>query len=215
MTPGEERRQEEKSEKDVIEFGNALEKNAEAQKIIFQVERSMGEDLKKKNFNLDDYDEKKDDLSGITLPVIGTRVAMPGAQDTLRNFSRLFNNLLKLRSGTAVTDNELVRMEREFGEGLYETEGSRVKALAELRDILQTAAKMGKAGVPKEALDRFNKDTGLDYRHYTGEKKYSFKDSKEAKSDMVKVIRKDGKVGSIPKSKLEAALKSGKYTEAK
>jgi len=122
---------------------NALEDMSKAFDTIEQVA----------GFDIDDIDPvtgkvngKEVDAPGITVPGVG-RVYEPGSKgETIyAAFSNIFNRELKDRSGAAVTDPELRRLQSEYAAGAFSTETQMLAAIKRYKDILIRKAKQHEA----------------------------------------------------------------------
>lgn len=90
-------------------------------------------------------------------------------EDLRRQMSALFNLTLAERSGAAVTDQELARMRKEFGEGKWKSDDAIRKGLKEYRDRLNFVIRQTMAAYPQDVRDKFTSQGGFDYDRYANE----------------------------------------------
>ena len=76
-------------------------------------------------------------------------------------FATLFNQILKDRSGVAVTTPELDRLRTEFNSGALKTEQDMINALQRYERILNKLIKGTLAGYPQEVVDQYVDQGGI------------------------------------------------------
>lgn len=105
---------------------------------------------------------KKIDLPGKSIPGIG-RGYLPGSTgETLQTaFSNIFNTTLKDRSGAAVTDQELRRLQSEFAQGKFNTEEKMVEALQRYKSILRKRMRQHEAAFAPEVRQTYKTQGGM------------------------------------------------------
>lgn len=79
-------------------------------------------------------------------------------RDARQDISKLFNMTLKDRSGAAVTNQELDRLKKEFGQGLLKSPQSLITAIGRVNDIVEAHYAGIAAGHGKAALDSYNEN---------------------------------------------------------
>jgi hypothetical protein len=72
----------------------------------------------------------------------------------------VFNVELKDRSGAAVTNNELMRLKQEFGEGKLRTDAEKVDALKRYRDAAMREMQNREAGFSPDVRDLYQGEGG-------------------------------------------------------
>lgn len=80
----------------------------------------------------------------------------PEARAARQAVSKLFNITLKDRSGAAVTYQELERLKKEFGQGVFKTPEQLMNAISKAREIVDAHYNGIAAGFGKPALDAYN-----------------------------------------------------------
>ncbi len=112
-----------------------------------------------------------------------------------QNVQSLANQLLKQRSGAAVTDQEYRRFLKEVGSGDFSSEENLMTGLAKMKkDLISLEDNIMKSADPK-ALKEYKRRMGI---------------MEEApESDMVKMKIPNGKIKLIPRDKVDAAKKAG------
>lgn len=129
---------------------------------IANLEEEMG-------FKLDDFDQKtglvngeKVDLPGVSIPGYGrATLAQRSAQNIETIASEIFNKKLSERSGTAVTANELARLEKEFARGRFNSEEQLLGALKRYRQLAMQSLQAQEARDPKAALEYQSREGGF------------------------------------------------------
>ena len=117
-----------------------------------------------------------------------------------QNVQSLANQLLKVRSGAAVTDQEYRRFLKEVGSGNFSSEKDLMNGLKKMREDIKNQT----ANITKT----YGKDVSKEYIDRTGVQLYKGGKS----SDKVSVVLPDGRKGTIQRSKLDAFKK--KYPDA-
>lgn len=104
---------------------------------------------------------KKVDLPGKSVPGLG-RVFMPGSQgERLASaHSAILNNLLKARSGAAVTENEYARLRQELGTGKFNTEEQFLESLQRYKKTLKEILQQRERSYKKESVESFRGQGG-------------------------------------------------------
>lgn len=107
---------------------------------IGEVEQALGAPLEKMSYDKDGNatkDGKVVNLPGVNFPGVGpVSFFSQEARNLDDTMARVFNQTLKIRSGAAVTDNELARLRGEFSAGKFNTEAEKVKALQDVKRLL-------------------------------------------------------------------------------
>ena len=104
---------------------------------------------------------KKTDLPGVNIPGVGsTTFFSQEARNLDDTMARVFNQTLKLRSGAAVTDNELKRLRAEFSAGKFNTEAEKIKALQDVKRLLKDSFTNAEA--------KYNPDVAGEYKQRGG-----------------------------------------------
>lgn len=117
-----------------------------------------------------------------------------------QNVQSLANQLLKVRSGAAVTDQEYRRFLKEVGSGNFSSEKDLMNGLKKMREDIKNQT----ANITKT----YGKDVSKEYIDRTGVQLYEGGKS----SDKISVVLPDGRKGTIQRSKLDAFKK--KYPDA-
>lgn len=105
---------------------------------------------------------KKRDLPGVSMPGLGRVSFYSGGARTLQDsVARIFNTVLKDRSGAAVTTPEMERLRTEFSAGKFNTEAELIGALQRYKDTLKSTLKNIEAGYTPEAKERYKERGGL------------------------------------------------------
>ena len=126
-------RRDREDEKDLQNISKDLKGTQDLYNSIDEVELLL--DSKLEDFNTTDNkltnkNGDKVDLPGVSIPGIGrTSFYSPESRKLEGAASRVFNATLKDRSGTAVTDNELQRLRKEFNDGKFNKESEIISAL--------------------------------------------------------------------------------------
>lgn len=91
--------------------------------------------------------------------------AMGGSEGVTfrQNVKRLFNIVLKDRSGAAVTNPELVRLADEFGAGKFKTDEQLITALKEFRKELDTGKRVIAGGYSADVVRDYEAITGIKF----------------------------------------------------
>nr|BFD63159.1 hypothetical protein BdHM001_18400 [Bdellovibrio sp. HM001] len=103
----------------------------------------------------------KVDLPGVSFPGVG-RVSFynSDARNLQGAASKVFNTVLKDRSGAAVVNSELARLKTEFGEGKFNTEAELVSALQRYKRAVNAEMKNREAGYSPEVRERYSSRGG-------------------------------------------------------
>lgn len=80
------------------------------------------------------------------------------AVEARQAFNKLFNVTLKLRSGAAVTEQELNRLKSEFGVGIAKAPSQVFTAVQQARDIIQKHYRAVAAGYGPDVLKSYNEN---------------------------------------------------------
>lgn len=89
-------------------------------------------------------------------------------EDLRQSVQAVFNIELKDRSGAAVSDQELARLKREFGQGTWKTGDQLRKGLAQYEARLKEVMRNIDAGADTEARSRYVKQGGRDFTSWKG-----------------------------------------------
>ncbi len=126
---------------------------------IGEVEAALGAPLEKMSYDKKGnalVDGKVKDLPGVSLPGVGpVSFFSQEARHLDDTLSRVFNQTLKVRSGAAVTDNELARLRAEFSAGKFNTEGEKIKALQDVKRLLKDSFNNTEAKYNKDVVDDY------------------------------------------------------------
>lgn len=163
-------REREDVESDVERLRKNVSPALEAIDSIKLLEETIQEYVPK--FSFDDDKAHKQNIPGVSIPGIGRTTFFSGkARDVRSAFDSVFNKMLKQRSGAAVTDPELNRLEKEFGAGKFDTEENMIKAVKRIKKAYNLLAKKQLAGIDEEARTRFEKDTGYSTSSFLNKEK--------------------------------------------
>lgn len=149
-----------------------LGNSQDAVRSIKDVENTLG-------FQLEDYDPSKDDLPGVSIPGYGRVTAHSSdARNLNSSLAKIFNTVLRDRSGAAVTTPELERLREEFNTGKYNTEEELISAAKRYKSALMAKMQDIEAGSNPQALAEYKNRRGttsttLAYRE--GERKKTVK----------------------------------------
>lgn len=153
---------------------------------IQAIQTSLQELETKIPFKLEDYDfktkttttidpdtgkqvRKAVDLPGVSVPGIGRVSAYSGeARDFRSAFQNIFNQILKIRSGAAVTDPEFIRLQREYAEGRFNAEPEMVNALQRLKRVQKRSFKNTESAFKPEVVDSYRQAGGQTYEDVSG-----------------------------------------------
>jgi len=104
--------------------------------------------------------DKPELASWITGPKsqIPDMLAPQEVRDARQAFNKLFNVTLKLRSGAAVTEQELQRLKSEFGVGVTKSPEQVATAVQQARDIIQKHYRSVAAGYGPDVLKAYNEN---------------------------------------------------------
>lgn len=103
---------------------------------------------------------KAQDLPGVSIPGMGRWSFGDKAQNLQSSAAKVFNTILKDRSGAAVTNTELERLKTEFGEGKYNTESQMVNALQRYKRGVQNELQNREAAYSPEVVNRYTDQGG-------------------------------------------------------
>lgn len=103
---------------------------------------------------------KAQDLPGVSIPGMGRWSFGDKAQTLQSSAAKVFNTILKDRSGAAVTNTELERLKTEFGEGKYNSESQMVDALQRYKRGVQTELQNREAAYNPEVVQRYAEQGG-------------------------------------------------------
>lgn len=146
-----------------------------------------------------------------------TLVSQKG-EDLRQGVQAVFNIELKDRSGAAVSDQELNRLKREFGEGSWKTPDQLRKGLAQYEARLKEVMRNIDAGEDPAVREEYVKRGGRDFSGFKGrstpaepkEEDTALAGPKKPPPEgKVRVKKPDGSVGLIPESQLEQAKAQG------
>lgn len=129
---------------------------------------SVAEIESKLGFNVDDatVDDsgnliaggKYQDLPGVNLPFVGrTQFYDQNARELGSSLANLYNTILKDRSGAAVTENELRRLELETGGGKFDTEANMILGLKAIKSALRNSAGAARSSFSPEAVSEYER----------------------------------------------------------
>lgn len=121
----------------------------------FGLERAVSADGKLQ------VDGKPRDLPGVSIPGLGRYSFYDDkAQRLQSSMGKVFNTVLKDRSGAAVSNSEMERLKTEFGEGKFNTEAQMVDALQRYKRATQQEMKNREAGFRPEVVQRYSEQGG-------------------------------------------------------
>jgi len=144
---------------------------------------------------------KEVDLPGVSLPWIGRVSAYDDkAQRLQSSAAKVFNTVLKDRSGAAVSNTELERLKTEFGQGKYNTEAQMIGALQRYKRGVNIELKNREAGYRPEVVQRYGEQGGTTSKNQP---------QTPPAGGSVKIQAPDGKIRNIPEKDVDAAIKAG------
>lgn len=145
----------ERLDKKVGKLGDDLGNSQDVFASIGAVEDQIG-------FNLEDKDKNKGvDLPGISVPGLGRISAFNSDARLLQaRIGKIFNTVLKDRSGATVTDSELERLRQEFAAGKFNTEEELLGALSEYKAAAAGAMQNIEAKYSPEAVAKYREQGG-------------------------------------------------------
>lgn len=144
---------------------------------------------------------KAADLPGVSVPLVGRVSAYSDkAQRLQSSAAKVFNTVLKDRSGAAVTNTELERLKTEFGEGKFNTEAQMVDALQRYKRALNKEMVNREAGFNPSAVQRYSEQGGRTSKSTAGT---------GDQTSQVRMIAPDGSIRLIPKTQVQAAISAG------
>jgi hypothetical protein len=101
---------------------------------------------------------KYQDLPGVNLPFVGrTQFYDQNARELGSSLANLYNTILKDRSGAAVTENELRRLELETGGGKFDTEANMIRGLQAIKSALRNSAGAARSSFSPEAVSEYER----------------------------------------------------------
>lgn len=176
-------------------YGN----DAEIAQRFGNIENVLGGDLETLK------DDKKVNVPGTRVPGIG-HVFMTSSKgrELQSDIKSIFNSLLKERSGTAVTDTELPRLQSEFEDGKWGSEQELLRGLAKVKQIAQRAVKQTEAAFPKEVVEQYRANDG-----------FTYEDMYPASPAKGKKQTEDGKTALSPFQQRLNAMKASMNTKPK
>lgn len=99
---------------------------------------------------------KTKDLPGVSIPLLGRVSAYSNDAQNLESAAgKVFNTVLKDRSGAAVSNSEMERLKTEFGQGKYNTEPQLVGALQRYKRAVETELQNRQAGFRPEIVETY------------------------------------------------------------
>ncbi len=106
---------------------------------------------------------KAKDLPGVSIPGIGRVSSIIGgdARNLAAAADKIFNTVLRDRSGAAVTSLELETLKKEFNKGKFNTEAELVQGLQRYKREIESLAKSRRAAFPKEVVDTYEGRGGV------------------------------------------------------
>lgn len=195
-------RQSENDNKDVQKLSDKLGNAQEFLGSLDNIEAKLG-------FALDDADVKDGtikvkgevkDLPGVSIPGYGRATfAQEDAQQLESAISRVFNTVLKDRSGAAVTSNEMQRLKEEFGRGKWNTEAQLIQGLKDYKKAVAAELKNREAGFSPDVVKTYHERGGIT----------SADIGKSSGAKLVRVIDPKGKPRMVPEDQVQAALDNG------
>lgn len=145
---------------------------------------------------------KEKDLPGVSLPLVGRVSAYSDKARNLQSAAgRVFNSVLKDRSGAAVSNSELERLKMEFGQGKFNSEPELVGALQRYKRAVANELKNREAAYNPKIVAKYG-DQG-------GRTSHSLGQSKAPTASAVPMKGKDGKTKLIPAEQVAAAEAQG------
>jgi hypothetical protein len=157
----ESRRQRTEVEKEMENLQKTVQGGTEVAQALKTVEGKLGFDLDKYDPKSGTANGKKVDLPGVSIPGIGRITAYSSDARELQGAAdRVFNTVLKDRSGAAVTTGEMDRLRREFNAGTYNTESDLLQALRDYKGQLRTKLQNQEAGYRPDIKNEFKSRGG-------------------------------------------------------
>lgn len=151
-------RQDQRIDSEVQKLSKDLAGTQDVVNALNELEGNLG-------FKIDEADASGDtlkvngktvDLPGASLPGIGrTSFYSDKAQRLQSSASKVFNSILKDRSGATVTTPELERLKIEFGEGKFNTEPQMVDALQRYQRAVRNEMRNREAAYSKSVVNRY------------------------------------------------------------
>lgn len=154
--------------------------------------------------NLEEVEKKigtKGDIPGYGMVdgMMHDVLAGQDGRDVRQSVAALFNTVLKDRSGAAVTDPELERLKKEFGDGTMKTEADLRNGVAKYRARLEQIIKNRNAGTDETARQEYVRRGGRDFDSI----------GRSPQPSHVRVQGPDGKVRLVPKERVKDAIAAG------
>lgn len=152
-----------KTDSDVQKLSKEVSGVQDATNALDEVERELGFPIDSANVvdGKVSVQGREIDLPGVSIPLLGRVSAYSDKAQNLQSAaSKVFNTVLKDRSGAAVTNTELERLKTEFGEGKYNTESQMVAALQRYKRGVQNELRNREAGFRPEVVNRYAEQGG-------------------------------------------------------
>lgn len=149
---------------------------------------------------------KEKDLPGVSIPGYGR--ATFGQEDALdleSAVARVFNTVLKDRSGAAVTNQEMDRLQKEFGRGKWNTEAQLVKGLQDYKKSVAAELKNREAGFKPDIIETYQKRGGVTSANLGGVPS----SMNAAAASNVRVRDPNGVVRLVPAQSVKDAVAAG------
>jgi hypothetical protein len=149
--------------KDLASFSDPalIINNLEKENLGFPLDSVDYDKLKKGEIVVDG---KKQDLPGISLPFAGRVSAFNGDARALdQTLQKLLNTQIKDRAGTAVSSNELERIKKEYGQGMYNSEADLLRAAIDYKKGLSQLYKTQQAKYDEDTKKSFKERGGPQY----------------------------------------------------
>lgn len=191
-------KKEQRIDKDVQKLGSDIK---DTQKLVYAYD-NIDEQL---GFPLDELEVKdnkifrgkeKIDLPGVSIPLLGRTTFYDSKADDLSTaIQKIFNTRIKDTSGSAVSNQEMENLQKEFATGKFNTEASMIKALKDYKIAVANALKDREAGFDPQVVNIY-KDRG-------GTTSASFKSSQKEEAKFPMQVRK-----SLPNGKTQVATVS-------
>ncbi len=156
---------------DMMKLAKLQEKNQGSLNTIRDLEVELG-------FELEDYDPTTNkivgapdevDTAGVSVPFLGRVSFFSQKARTIQSrAAKLFNIVLKDRSGAAVTTPEMQRLKIEFGEGKFNTEPELLKAMALFKEFTINKMQQMEAGFEEKVINMYRDRGGItsaDFAH--------------------------------------------------
>jgi len=171
-------KQEDKTQKEVKEFEKSTDDLYNMGASIENIEGEIASAIGKPGFKLEQYDPKTEtvngksvDLPGVSVPGLGRVTAYSsGARSLESTIANLENQLLKARSGAAVTESEYQRMRSELARARASAEPEMIQSLSRFKNDFVNALQRKEQAFPKgaAALSERGRKISTDYRREAG-----------------------------------------------